>query len=132
MKYLTLLLLVFTVFACDESGFGYEDPNLPDPPAPPVTTYPRDGQQLNYAYPDTVTLEWNAVSQASTYDVTVYSDSNLTTVHAQAEDLSGTMFHVVFARWGIFYWRVRAKSTLWKGGYTDWSPTVSFIKPNPI
>ena len=131
MKYLVAFLAALLVFACDEGGYGYEDPNLPDPPDPPVTTYPRDGQQLNYAYPDTVTLAWNGVSGASTYDVSVYSDSNLVTVHAQEENLSRTTFDVIFRRWGIFYWRVRAKSTRWKGGYTDWSPTVSFVKPNP-
>jgi hypothetical protein len=131
VKYLAVLLLAFLVFACDESGFGYEDPNLPDPPDPPVTVYPRDGQWLSFAYPDTVTLAWNGVGGANTYDVIVYSDSNLVAIHAQGENLSRTTLDVVFPRWGVFYWRVRAKSTRWKGGYTDWSPIVSFIKPNP-
>jgi hypothetical protein len=131
VKYIVTLLLALMVFACDEGGYEYEDPNLPDAPDPPVTTYPRDGQQLSYAYPDTVTLAWNEVSGANTYDVTVYSDSNLTTVYARGEDLSRATLDVVFPRWGIFYWHVRAKSTRWKGGYTGWSPTVRFIKPNP-
>lgn len=129
------LLLAALLLAGCKDPFSFEpgDPTKPDPPGPPVLKWPADGETIvNYSYPQDVILEWNGVRGAGFYQVEVHTDSvpSQATLHALKPEVASTRVAVRFARWGHYYWRVRAASRSWNN-YTAWSAMWQFLLPDP-
>ncbi len=131
MKVLALAWLLLVLACKDPFDYGYRDPDYPDPPDPPITLYPREGQQLSYAYPDTIELTWSQVPGAGSYDLELCLDQAMTYLYVDAHSLLDSTYTFVTRAVGWHYWRVRAKSRSWDRGYTEWSPVATFLKPRP-
>jgi hypothetical protein len=131
VKVLVLVGVLLTLACKDPFDYGYNDPDYPDPPGPPVTLYPREGQQLSYAYPDTIELTWSAVQGAESYDLHLSLDSSMTRFYVDARSHPDSTYTFIARAFGWHYWRVRAKSRFWNRGYTEWCPVATFLKPRP-
>ncbi|HRP03043.1 MAG TPA: T9SS type A sorting domain-containing protein [Candidatus Kapabacteria bacterium] len=71
-----------------------------------------------------VTLDWNAATQATAYDVQLATDNAFTNIVAHAEDITATDFDVTGLSYeSTYYWRARSKNAL---GASNWSTAWSF------
>jgi len=128
---LSALVLFLPLRSCrDPTSYQPFDPTKPDPPAPPVLTYPTDGWLSDdFAYPQDVSFAWQSVPGAQFYEMQVQSDSLFTGSSPGwrvYESSAVYSLHTV----GVYYWRVRAASRNWNN-YTDWSHPFRFTLPNP-
>ena len=97
------------------------------PPAKPSLVAPNDSQQLTDRKP---TLRWNAVADATTYQVQIFDSA----VAAAAEDLSGRLVDATTTATsypvaitlsdGDYFWRVRAKDAA--DNWSAWSAVRTF------
>jgi len=130
----SIFALALVALMCkDPYDFEPNDPTKPDPPGPPALVAPADGETIwNYAYPQDVIFEWQALSGTSYYQFELYSDSSLSPnnlLSSNPKVLDNTLF-ITFDHYGHYYWRVRAASRNWNN-YTDWSAPFDFFLPNP-
>ncbi|MFM7839485.1 MAG: S8 family serine peptidase, partial [Chitinophagaceae bacterium] len=75
-------------------------------------------------------LSWNAVNNASTYNVQVSTTSDFTTTVVNRTGLSGTTLSLsTLSGTTTYYWRASATNI---GGNGDWSPVWSFTTLTPV
>ena len=127
-------VVLLCLLACkDPNSFQSFDPNKPDPPGPPVLTYPTDGWVSDqFAYPQDISFGWQQVSGTQFYQIEVYRDSLLRSqylIYAN-ERITQPALTASFSNWGLYYWHVRAASRNWNS-YTAWSAPFRFGLPNP-
>jgi hypothetical protein len=95
------------------------------PPGVPTIIGPSGGDTITDSTP---TLSWNAVADASTYDVQVSTSNTFSSTAYAASDLSGTS-HTIPAGSalanGTYYWRVQAVDAA--SNESGWSATASFV-----
>jgi hypothetical protein len=100
--------------------------NLPLPPATPTLASPANAAT---ALPVQLTLVWNLVSSAASYDVQVSNDSGFTSITMVDSALTTTRRGVNgLAYITTYYWRVRAKNVY---GVSAWSGYRSFTTAMP-
>ena len=119
------------LLACkDPNSYQPFDPTKPDPPAPPVLSYPINGWLSDsYAYPQNVNFGWQAVPDAQFYEIQINADS-LSPSPRPGLRVNRTSVAESIPECGRYYWRVRAASSDWNN-YTDWSLPFHFTLPNP-
>jgi hypothetical protein len=135
MKLALVAWLTLAVLACkDPNSFQPFDPTKPDPPGPPVLTYPVNNWiSDDYAYPQNVSFAWQGVPGAQFHQIEVYRDSLLRSqylVYAN-ERVTQPSLTASCPTYGWYYWRVRAASRDWNN-YTDWSSPFRFGLRNPV
>ena len=120
------------LLACkDPNSYQPFDPTKPDPPAPPVLSYPINGWVSDdFAYPQVVSFGWQRVPGAQFYEVQVSWDSLFIHVPYSNPRIYQTSVADSIYDHGLYYWRVRAASRNWNN-YTDWSSSFRFALPNP-
>jgi hypothetical protein len=131
MKWWFLSVAYLGMLACrDPNSYQPFDPTKPDPPAPPVLTYPANGWMSDdYAYPQNVSFAWQAVPGSQFYEMQVNDDS-LYPGTRPFWRVYQTSVTYPMGGFGLYYWRVRAVSSDWNN-YTGWSLPSHFTLPNP-
>lgn len=131
MKWLFASAALLCLLACrDPNSYQPFDPTKPDPPAPPVLSYPANGWMSGeYAYPQNVSFAWQAVPGAQFYELQYHTDS-LFPIAGPGLHVYQTSVDYSLQTFGLYYWRVRAVSSDWND-YTDWSSPFHFTLPNP-
>jgi hypothetical protein len=130
MKWFVWGALVCLLACKGPNSYQPLDPTKPDPPAPPLLTYPVNRWMSDcYAYPQNVSFGWQAVPGAQFYELQIQTDSLFPGTHP---GLLVYQTSVVYSleTFGLYYWRVRAASSNWNN-YTDWSSPFRFTLPNP-
>lgn len=133
MKRLVWVALLCLLACKDPNSYKPFDPTMPDPPAPPVLSYPVNGWVSDdFAYPQNVNFGWQGVSGAQFYELEVYEDSLLRSQYLVYSNprVTQTSLTVSVSTYGLYFWRVRAGSRYWNN-YTDWSAPFRFALPNP-
>jgi hypothetical protein len=108
-------------------SYSYSWSAGPDPaPATPVLSSPANNA-ANIALPS-VALTWNAAQYASNYDLQVASDSLFTSIILNASGIGNVLTYTLtgLTRRNIYYWRVRARSSI----IGSWSSPWSFTTPD--
>jgi hypothetical protein len=131
MKRRAACAVLLCLLACrDPNSYQPFDPTNPDPPAPPVLTYPANGWMSDdYAYPQNVSFAWKAVPGSQFYELQIQTDSLFPSPHPGLRVYQTSLVYSL-QRFGLYYWRVRAVSNDWNN-YTDWSDPLHFTLPNP-
>ena len=94
---------------------------IPAAPTVPSLLSPADGT-INVAL--TTTVSWNPSDRATSYQLQVSAQSDLSAPVTDKTDITQTSFELVnLASQTKFYWRVRAKNS---GGLGEWSKVNSF------
>jgi hypothetical protein len=134
MKWWSVAVALLWLLACrDPNSYQPFDPTKPNPPAPPVLSYPVNGWVSDgYGYPQDVNFGWQRLAGAQFYQIEVYRDSLLRSQYLvyAADRVTLTAVTDSIPNWGMYYWHVRAASRYWNN-YTDWSDPFHFALPNP-
>lgn len=91
-----------------------------NPPAPPNLVSP-ENNAMNIS--TTVTLEWEPVENADTYDFQIALDENFNNKIVDQTNVTSTVYQGDFEGYTNHYWRVRAGND---GGESNWSDVWNF------
>jgi hypothetical protein len=114
----------------------YEPPEdtLIAAPAPPNLSYPEhEFVFMPELYPFYIQLEWDSVAGAEIYERELICGTSPPTYIITTETYYVLAIGIALGT-GEYYWRIRASSSAWQGGYTDWSGQRNVevrTKPSP-
>ncbi|MCS7227986.1 MAG: amidase domain-containing protein, partial [Endomicrobia bacterium] len=101
------------------------------PPSAPTLVSPSNGATGVSLTP---TLDWNAVSGASSYQVNLDNNSDFSSLIVNASGLTGTSYNIPSGRLSYntrYYWRVRASNSYGSSGWSSiWSFTTQVAPPS--
>ncbi len=125
-----VVLIGISVLACrDPEDFQPDDPYT-EAPAPPDLIYPVADTSFNGTVVN-VYCNWTVVTGGESYEVQY--DTSISYPSEWRETSAGSSCYITVRRYAavtIYYCRIRALSTAWVEGHTEWSETRKFyVKP---
>jgi len=128
---MTVTIIGFCLIMGLHSGcrdpYDFEPPpdSLVQPPAAPILLYPPDSFvfMTETPYVDII-MQWSTVDSAEKYLLEFGSDTIMVD--------TPSWYGYDNIEFGPYHWRVKASSSRWTGGYTEWSETRHFdTRPKP-
>jgi hypothetical protein len=122
-----ILVLILTNVKCkDPNDFAPPEDTLIFPPAAPINIQPADSfVYMAIVMPTYLRISWDSTPGAEMYEFELtYNNYNPNVIVASRNFLD--MAFLSDIKFGPYFWRVRASSPLWKGGYTDWTTKRMF------
>jgi len=118
--FIVLILILTNVQCKNPNDYKPPEDTLIFPPSAPTIVQPADSFVfMAISMPIYLHIGWDSTPGVEMYEFELTFENNNPNVIVASRNFYD-MAILDDIKFGFYYWRVRASSPLWKGGYTDW------------